>query len=411
MMEHTLVTQFLGMLVVMLAVAKLGGFLALRLGQPAVLGELVGGVLAGPSVLGWVDPHQQALQMLAELGVLILLFAIGLETDLTQLLRVGGTSMTVAVVGVFLPFVLGYVACLSLGLSDLRSIMAAATLTATSVGITARVLSDLGYLRSEEGQIILGAALIDDVLGLLLLTIIEEIAEGQGVSLTVILLAAGRAIGFLVAATLVGRLVIPHLFLLARRLEVPGTDTVFAMVLALSMAWLADRSGSAMIIGAFAAGLLLGGLPQVHEVERGIAGIGHFLVPIFFVSVGASVDLAALNPAQPSSRFALVAGGVLIVVGIVGKLLAGYAPFWFRGNRTIVGVGMIPRGEVGLIFARIGLASHVFDAGLFGAVTLMVMVTTLVVPPCLKRLLVQSDSSSPSLEDEEESLQDLVTEA
>src|SRR5262249_28589799 len=146
MMDHTLVSQFLGMLVVMLAIAKLGGALARGLGQPAVLGELVGGVVAGPSVLGWVDPHHETLQLLAELGVLILLFAIGLETDLAQLLRVGVTSLTVAVVGVFLPFALGYVACLSLGLSDLRSIMAAATLTATSVGITARVLSDLGRL-------------------------------------------------------------------------------------------------------------------------------------------------------------------------------------------------------------------------------------------------------------------------
>jgi Kef-type K+ transport system membrane component KefB len=398
------------MLVVMLAIAKLGGALARGLGQPAVLGELVGGVFAGPSVLGWVDPHHEALQLLAELGVLMLLFAIGLETDLAQLLRVGVTSLTVAVVGVFLPFALGYVACLSLGLSDLRSIMAAATLTATSVGITARVLSDLGYLRSEEGQIILGAALIDDVLGLLLLTIIEGLSAGQQVSATIILSAAGRAIGFLVVATLAGKWVVPRLFRLAQRIELPGTITVFAVVLALSMAWLADRCGSAMIIGAFAGGLLLAGVPQTHEIERGIAGLGHFLVPIFFVSVGTSVDLGALDPFQPASRFALLAGGVLIAVGIVGKLLAGYAPFWFQGNKTVIGVGMVPRGEVGLIFARIGLASGVFDPGLFGAATLMVMVTTLLVPPCLKRLLERS-TSSPFHPEEPEVIQDLVTEA
>jgi Kef-type K+ transport system membrane component KefB len=409
-MDHTLVSHFLGMLVVILAIAKLGGALARALGQPAVLGELVGGVVAGPSVLGWVDPHHQALQLLAELGVLMLLFAIGLETDLTQLLRVGATSMTVAVVGVFLPFVLGYLACLWLGLSDLRSIMAAATLTATSVGITARVLSDLGHLRTEEGQIILGAALIDDVLGLLILTIVEGLSEGQHVSAAMILAAAGRAIGFLLAATLVGRWVVPHLFRMAKRIEIPGTITVFAVVLALSMAWLADRCGSATIIGAFAGGLLLAGVPQAHEIERGIAGLGHFLVPIFFVSVGASVDLGALNPLQPASRFALLAGGVLIAAGIVGKLLAGYAPFWFRGNKTIIGVGMIPRGEVGLIFARIGLESGVFDPGLFGAATLMVMVTTLVVPPCLKHLLERSAPSSFHPE-EPEVVQDLVAEA
>ena len=139
-----------------------------------------------------------------------------------------------------------------------------------------------------------------------------------------------------------------------------------------------------MIIGAFAAGLLVVSAPQTHEIERGITEIGHFFVPLFFVAVGASVDLSALDPFQPASRFALMTGGVLIVVGVAGKLAAGYAPFWFRGNKTVIGVGMVPRGEVGLIFAQMGLATKVFDAGLFGAVTLMVIVTTLLAPPCLK---------------------------
>jgi Kef-type K+ transport system membrane component KefB len=398
------------MLVVILTMAKLAGALAQRLGQPAVLGELIGGVISGPSLLCWVDPQHLGVHLLAELGVLMLLFAIGLETDITQLVRVGFTSMTVAVVGVVLPFVLGYVACRLFGLSDLRSIMAAATLTATSVGITARVLSDLGHLRSEEGQIILGAALIDDVLGLLFLTIVEGLSQGEQVTAVMVLAAAGRAIGFLVVATLVGRPSVRLLLCMARRIELPGTVTVFALVLALSMAWLADRCGSAMIIGAFAGGLLLAGVSRAHEIERGITALGHFLVPIFFVSVGASVDVGALDPLRPESRFALTIGGVLIAVGIVGKLLAGYAPFWFRGNKAVVGVGMIPRGEVGLIFARIGLASQIFDPGLFGAATLMVMVTTLVVPPCLKRLLDRS--ARPTIESERrEGIEDLVTEA
>ncbi len=409
-MDHTQVSHFLGMLVVILTIAKLGGLLVRRFGQPAVLGELIGGVIAGPSALGWVDPHHQALQLLAELGILILLFAIGLETNLTRLLRVGATSLTVAVAGVVLPFTLGYAACLALGLSDLRAIMAAATLTATSVGITARVLSDLGHLRSQEGQIILGAALIDDILGLVLLTVIDGLSHGEHVSATTIVTITGRGIGFLVAATVVGRALVPHLFRVAQRIDLPGTITVFAVVLALSMAWLADRCGSAMIIGAFAGGLLLAGLPRTHEIERGIAGLGHFLVPIFFVSVGTSVDLGSLNPLQPASRFALLVGVTLIAVGIVGKLLAGYAPFWFRGNKTIIGVGMIPRGEVGLIFARIGSATQVFDAGLFGAATLMVIVTTLVVPPCLKRLL-DSSASSFAEREEAEVIEDLVAEA
>jgi Kef-type K+ transport system membrane component KefB len=165
-----------------------------------------------------------------------------------------------------------------------------------------------------------------------------------------------------------------------------------------------------MIIGAFAAGLLVVATPQAHEIERGITALGHVFVPLFFVTVGASVDLSALDPLKPESRFALLTGGVLIVVGVGGKLLAGYSPFWFRGNKTIVGVGLVPRGEVGLIFARMGLAAGVFDAGLFGAVTLMVVVTTMLAPPCLK--LLMTPSSPPGLERPGgEGIEDLVTEA
>jgi Kef-type K+ transport system membrane component KefB len=407
-MGHSSVSHFLGMLVVILVMAKLAGAVAQRLGQPAVLGELIGGVMAGPSLLGWVDPHHEALQLLAELGVLLLLFAIGLETDIAQLWKVGATSMTVATVGVVLPFVLGYVACRLLGIGDMKAIMAAATLTATSVGITARVLSDLGRLREPEGRIIIGAAVIDDILGLLFLTIVDGLTQGQQLTMTTMLATTAKAFGFLVIALAAGRFAVPLLFRLARRIELPGTAPVLALAIAFGMAWLAERCGSAMIIGAFAAGLLVGAIPHVEEIERGITSLGHFFVPIFFVMVGTSVDLAALNPLQPASRFALLTGGVLIVVGIVGKLLAGYAPFWFRGNNTVIGVGMIPRGEVGLIFARMGLDSGLFDAGLFGATTLMVMITTLIAPPCLKLLLDSSRSTAPGSR-ESEPIEDLVT--
>ena len=409
-MAHTDITHFLGMLVVILATAKVVGALAQKVGQPAVLGELIGGVLVGPSVLGWVDPHHQTLQLLSELGVLILLFAIGLETDLSRLVKVGGTSMTVALVGVAVPFVLGLVACRLLGISDRVSIMAAATLTATSVGITARVLSDLGRLRDLEGQIILGAAVIDDVLGLLILTVVTTPDQGTELSVGRVLVTTASAFGFLLAAIVAGKLVVPIAFRLARRIELPGTPTVLALIVAFGLAWLADRCGSAMIIGAFAAGLLVVATPQAHEIERGITSLGHFFVPLFFVTVGASVDISSLDPSRPASRFALLTGAALIAVGIVGKLVAGYAPFWFRGKKRVVGVGMVPRGEVGLIFARIGLDSGVFDAGLFGAVTLMVIVTTLVAPLCLKWLLAPSTSTDVKTA-ESERIDDLVAEA
>ena len=307
-MEHIDVAQFLGMLVIILTMAKVAGALAQRVGQPAVLGELVGGVFIGPSVLGWIDPHFETLQLLSELGVLILLFAIGLETDLSQLVKVGGTSMTVAVVGVALPFALGYVACRLLGLSDRVAIMAAATLTATSVGITARVLSDLGRLRDTEGQIILGAAVIDDILGLLILTVVTAQGHTRDLSASRIIGTTAAAIGFLLAALLVGKLVVPLVFRLSRRIELPGTPTVLALVVAFGMAWLAEKCGSAMILGAFAAGLLVVATPQAHEIERGITALGHFFVPLFFVMIGASVEMQrprsvpAIEPVRLADR-------------------------------------------------------------------------------------------------------------
>jgi Na+:H+ antiporter len=405
-MEHLSISQFLGMLVVMLVVAKVGGYLAQRLAQPAVLGELFGGVLAGGSVLGLVNPEYETIHLVSELGVIILLFAIGLETDLTQLLSVGATSLTVAIVGVSVPFALGFASCRLMGYSSLASVMAGATLTATSVGITARVLSDLGRLRDPEGQIILGAAVIDDILGLMILTVVAGLTEGKEVNLWVVVKTTASAVGFLVATIAVGRLIMPPLFRWAGRMELPGTSTAMALIAAFGLAWLAEQCGSALIIGAFAAGLLVAAVPQAHQIERGITEIGHFFVPLFFVSVGASVDLKALDPFQPASRFALATGGVLIVMGVAGKLVAGYAPFWFRGKKTVIGVGMVPRGEVGLIFAQTGLAAHVFDAGLFGAATLMVMVTTLLAPPLLKFLL--GPAPDPIQDKELEVIEDLV---
>jgi Kef-type K+ transport system membrane component KefB len=397
------------MLGVMMVAAKVVGALAQRIGQPAVLGELIAGIVVGRSVLGLVDPHVETIHMLSELGVAILLLAIGLETDLRAMMRAGVTSLAVAVVGVVLPFGLGYVACRMLGLDDLTSIMAGATLTATSVGITARVLSDLGRLRDVEGQIILGAAVIDDILGLVILTVVGGVVGGGQVSPGTVAWTTGAAFGFLAATVVVGSLVLPWGVRVANRIDLPGTPTIMAVTLALGLAWLAEKSGSALIIGAFVAGVLIAKTPRAHEIEKGITTLGHFFVPLFFVAVGASVDLSALNPLDPGSRSALIVGGALIVCGVVGKLAAGYAPFWFRGDKRVVGVGMIPRGEVGLIFAQMGLDKGVFDNGLFGGVTLMVIVTTFLAPPLLKTLLTTKEARPAG--EEPEGIEDLVTEA
>lgn len=385
-MGHLDVPQFLGLLVVMLGAAKLLGALAQRIGQPAVLGELVAGVLLGMSVGGLVDPKVEVLHLLAELGVVILLFEIGLETDLKKLLQVGGASAAVAAVGVILPFALGYAVCWMLGLGNLVGIVAGATLTATSVGITARVLSDLNRLQEPESQIVLGAAVIDDVIGLVILAVVAGLTQGREVTVLGVAKTAGIAFGFLAGTLLIGRLVVPPLVRRVSRVDLPGTPTMLAVMLALGLGWLASVAGSAMIIGAFAAGILLRGTPQAREIEKGVAHLGHFFVPLFFVSVGAAVDVRVLNPVDPANRQTLIVGGLLIVAAVVGKFLAGYSPFWFKGNKRVIGVGMIPRGEVGLIFAQMGLASGVFDTGLFSAATLMVMVTTFVAPPLLKLL-------------------------
>ncbi len=385
-MEHMDVPRFLGLLVVMLGAAKLLGFLTTKIGQPAVLGELLAGVLIGKSAFGFVDPSNETLHLLSELGVIILLFSIGLETDLKKLLRVGGASAAVAVVGVVLPFALGYATCRLLGLEILVAIVAGAAMTATSVGITARVLSDLGQMQSQEGQIVLGAAIFDDVIGLIILAVVSGLAGGEPVTPLGVAATTAVAFGFLIATLVAGRLIVPRVVGLAGRIDLPGTPTILALILAFALAWLADRVGSAMIIGAFAAGLLLVGTPRYHDIEAGVTRLGHFFVPLFFVTVGASVDVRVLDPTNSANGRTLMIAGLLAAGAVAGKFLAGYAPFWFRGRKALVGAGMIPRGEVGLIFAQMGMAGGVFDPGLFAAVTLVVMVTTFIAPPLLKAL-------------------------
>jgi Kef-type K+ transport system membrane component KefB len=385
-MQHLEVPQFLGLLAIVLVSAKLFGSLAKRIGQPAVLGELLAGVILGTSVLGLIDPKNEVFHLLAELGVVILLFEIGLETDLRKLLEVGGTSTVVAVVGVVLPFVLGYLVCRSLGLSNIVAVVAGASLTATSVGITARVFSDLGRLQDPESQIVLGAAVIDDVIGLIILAVVAGLAQGQEITFLGVARITGVAFGFLAVVLLLGSLLMAFLARWVHQKEVPGVS-ILAVIVAFGLAWAASEAGSAMIIGAFAAGILLGKTPQARDIQHGVTHLGHFFVPLFFVAVGASVDVRSLNPADPANWQVLLAGGLLILVAVVSKFLAGYAPFWFRGQKSVIGAGMIPRGEVGLIFAQMGLSSGVLDEGLFSAVTMMVIVTTFMAPPLLKYLL------------------------
>jgi Kef-type K+ transport system membrane component KefB len=380
-------------LVAVLAVAKALGVVAQRFGQPAVVGELIAGVILGSSVLGLVDPASPVIRSLAELGVLVLLFEIGLHTDLRSLVSVGREATTVALVGVALPFGLGYGVSVVLGLSVMQSIVAGAALTATSIGISARTLSDLDQLETPEGQIVLGAAVLDDIVGLVILSVVSALVGGVALSAGRIAMTSAVAIGFVVAAIVLGAMLVPPVFRLIGKIEVSGTLGIAGLVFAFLLAWLADAAGSATIIGAFSAGLVLHNTPQRDSIERTTTGIGHFFVPIFFVSVGAAVDIRTL--AEPR---ALALGAALVAVGVLGKFLAGYAPFWFRGSKSLVGTAMIPRGEVGLIFAQMGLATGALTSDLYSAIALTVLATTFITPPLLA-MRVRTRNSAPDSRD------------
>ena len=382
-------THLLSVLVAIIVATKLLGEGAQRIGQPAVLGELIAGVVLGVSVLGILDPADPVIAALSEIGVIVLLFEIGLHTDLESLLEVGSSALVVGLVGVLVPFVLGYLVAGLLGLPVVTAVVCGAALTATSIGISARVLSDLGQLETPEGQVVLGAAVLDDVVGLIILAVVSGVAAGAGVSLSGVAINIAVSVGFIVGALLLGGFFAPPLFRVIARLETSGTLGLLALAFALLLAWIAAEVKSAPIIGAFAAGLVLHRTPQRHEVEKKVTSLGHFFVPIFFAAVGAAVDLRTLA----TSEVAII-GGALILVALLGKFVAGYGPWWFKGNKAMVGVAMIPRGEVGLIFAQMGLSTGALDVGLFSAIALMVMVTTFLPPPILSRM----SSSHPAVQ-------------
>ncbi len=385
-------------LAVVLVAAKLAGVLAEKVGQPPVLGELLAGVLLGSSVLGWLPlagtDGYVILHFLAEIGVVLLLFEIGLETDLKAMFRVGPAALAVAAVGVALPFLFGYFfwahgphnQVASTVPLAVAAVFVGATLTATSVGISARVLSDLGQMASAEARIIIGAAVIDDVLGLVILSVVSALAGGGAVSTGGVAKILVIAVGFLVVAVFIGSRLIPRVFDLVEQIKSREILVVFGIAFCLLLAGLADQAGSALIIGAFAAGIILSDTTQYGVIEERVKPVVSLFTPIFFVVVGSSVDLRLLDPSRPGSGGVLWAAFALTVLAVVGKVAAGWAAPWAKFRRAVVGIGMIPRGEVGLIFADIGRRSGVLGAEVFNAVLLMVLVTTFLAPVLLKRV-------------------------
>jgi Kef-type K+ transport system membrane component KefB len=346
----------------------------------------------------------EVVHVLAQLGVVLLLFEIGLETDLREMFRAGPAALAVATVGVVLPFFFGFLYwayvphAASGGSTDLTTtaIFVGATLTATSVGITARVLSDLRRMNTLEARIIIGAAVIDDVFGLVILSVVSGLAAGAAIAPLSILRIFTVAVGFLVVAVFAGRFLAPKLFDLVVRMRVRYVLLVAAIAFVLGLSAVAELAGSALIIGAFAAGLILSGTNQFDTIDREVRPVGSILTPIFFVSVGASVNLRLLDPSREGASGLLGVALVLTLLAVAGKVAAGWAAPWAQFRRVVVGVGMIPRGEVGLIFADMGRRAGILNEAVFGAILLMIMATTLVAPPGLKLLFGARPSDTPA---------------
>ncbi len=395
-------------LAVVLGAAKLGGWLALSIRQPAVLGEIVAGIVLGNlGLLGWhgLEPLKTdaVLGVLASLGVILLLFEVGLESSVEKMIGVGVSSFLVALLGVVTPFALGWAlgAWLLPGHPGYVHAYLGAVLTATSVGITARVLRDLGRVESREGRIILGAAVIDDVMGLLVLAVMTGLIAaanrgGGGLGAGSLAAIAARAVGFLAAAVLLGQLLAPHLLRLAARVRVPGALLASGLLVCFLLSYLAARVELAPIVGAFAAGLVLE-RPHFQEFEESrrhsleslLDPISSFLVPIFFVVTGLRVELASF-----ADRTILVLAGALTLAAIAGKQACALGAVERGLNRLAIGIGMIPRGEVGLIFANVGASlaiagERVITPATYSAVVVMVVVTTLITPPALQWSLLR----------------------
>jgi Kef-type K+ transport system membrane component KefB len=374
--------QLLASLLVIYIASKIGGELALRLKQPSVLGELVAGLVVGVSGLHLIDPTQPVLLLLAQVGVTLLLFEIGLESDLRSLLKLGPQAMAVALVGMFLPFALGYAAMKFTGAPDLLAVFVGSTATATSIGISAKVLSDLGYLQRPEGQIILGAAVIDDILGIVVLSVVAGIAKGGSLEWTEVARIVLSSLGFLVGAIVIGNWFMPFFLKTVRWLRTRGDLITASLVFAFSLAWIAEQVGSAAIIGAFAAGLVLAKTDKRHDLEQQLRPITDFFLPVFFITVGAGVNLALL-----ANQEALFLALTLSATAVLGKLVCGWAAFGIPANKWVIGAGMVPRGEVGLVFASVGLATGVLSGVNHTAVVIMVIFTTFLGPLLLSLML------------------------
>jgi Kef-type K+ transport system membrane component KefB len=384
---------FLYLLVILLT-ARVFAELATRLQEPSVIGELFAGVVLGPSLLGWIEPIE-AIKLMAEIGIILLLFEVGLETDVKRLVRSGLKSLIVALAGFVLPLALGFaLGYWGFGLSLLVSLFIGGTITATSIGITVRVLSDLKRQQAPEAQIVLGAAVLDDIIGVVLLALLYEFSIGGGVSL----LNASKVLLFVGAFFMLAPIAAKLISLIIKRFdaisEIPGLLPTTIVTLVLFFAWLAHALGAPELLGGFAAGLALSRrffLPLgialhtdesfAHRIEDQMKPIVHLFTPIFFVFVGLSLNLRAIDWGSPFIwRFSLT----LLVAAIVGKFVGAFLIKEPWTARCVIAMAMIPRGEVGLIFAELGRITRIFNNEIYAGMVMVIALTTLLPPFIMK---------------------------
>jgi len=374
------IAQTLLDILIVLVAAKIAAEVAERLGIPAVVGEIIAGIIIGPSVMNIVGSGDDVLRTLGEIGVILLLLDVGLEMDLVELGKVGKASMSVATIGVVMPMLLGLGAMELIGEPFNTALFVAAALTATSVGITARVFGDLRALATTEARIVLGAAVADDVMGLVVLTVVVRLVTQGSVSTLSVLGIVGVAIGFLVVSVAVGlRIASPLFHGVEKFSRSSGTLVAIALAFTLAFAELANLAKLAPIVGAFVAGVALTRSRQRDRIRRELTPVGHLFIPVFFLMIGIDVDVSAFT------RVAVLRdAAILLVVAVIGKLVAAVGAAGTRSDRWLIGLGMLPRGEVGLIFATIGLQNGVLGQDLYASLLLVVLVTTLATPQLLK---------------------------
>lgn len=376
-------------LFVIFVAAQIGAELARRLKSPGVCGEIAAGCVVGPSLFGWIVPSE-SLDMLAEIGVVLLLFSVGLETRIDEMKRVGRSAFLVGVLGVIVPFVLGSLWAHGSGFEWDKSLFVAAAFVATSAGITARVLQELGVLQRQESRVILGAAVIDDILAMLLLGIVTALQSGEDVQLGKLVIVVLEAVGFVGVIGLVGTRLARRWAHLLGSLKLCSSLSV-ALALCLGLAFLSTQFGLAAIIGAFLAGMVASETPQRVTLEHQTQPLLAFMTPFFFVLTGTKIELAQL-----ANRDALLTLALITAIALVSKLIGGFLGALALGKRSalIVGVGMMPRGEVGVVIASLGLAAGVFSPRTYALIVAMSLLTSVITPPLLS-ILLKDDTEKP----------------